>query len=68
MTSVLMVCTGNTLAAGALTYLRSFDPRCTPTTTLDDPWGNPVSAYERMYDEIEASIPGLLAQLARLTG
>ena len=67
MTSVLMVCTGNTLAVGALSYLRSFDPRCAPTT-LDDPWGNPVSAYERMYDEIEASIPGLLAHLARLAG
>ena len=54
--------------AGALRYLRSFDPVCTPTTALDDPWGNPVSAYERMYDEIEAAIPGLVAHLARLTG
>ncbi len=58
----------NPLGVGTLRYLRRFDPLCTPTTGLDDPFGNPVSAYERMYDEIEASIPGLVAHLARLTG
>lgn len=25
--------------------------------------GNPVSAYERMYDEIEAAVPGLVEHL-----
>ena len=59
---------GNKLAIGALRYLRSFDPLCMPTTRLDDPWANPVSAYERMYDEIEASIPDLVKHLALLTG
>ncbi len=29
----------NPLAVGALRYLRSFDPLCTRTTGLDDPWG-----------------------------
>lgn len=60
--------TNNAVEIAAIRYLRSFDPLCTPTTGLDDPFDNPVSAYERMYDEIEASIPGLVAHLARLIG
>lgn len=48
-------------------YLRSFDPTCSTMTELDDPWGRPVSAYERMYDDIEAAVPGLVVHLARLT-
>ncbi len=59
---------GNRLGVGTLRYLRSFDPLCTPTTGLDDPWGGPVAAYERMYDEIESAIPGLVKHLALLTG
>ena len=46
-------------------YLRSFDPTCSSTTDLGDPWGLPVSAYEKMYDEIEAAIPGLVTFLMR---
>ncbi len=45
-------------------YLRSFDPLCEMSAELADPWGNPVSAYERMFDEIEAAIPGLITALA----
>ena len=51
------------LSEGTIRYLRSFDPQCSSTTPLDDPWGNPVSAYERMYDVIEAAIPGLVTFL-----
>lgn len=44
-------------------YLRSFDPACGPTTELADPYGQPTSAYERMYDDIEAAMPGLVDHL-----
>ncbi len=58
----------STSRAGTIRYLRSFDLMCTPTTALDDPWGNPVSAYEQMYDEIEAAIPGLVEFSRAMTG
>lgn len=44
--------------------IRDFDPRAVGTD-LDDPWGYPPSAYERAAREIEATIPGLLAELRR---
>ena len=56
-----------TSRAVSIRYLRSFDPMGSKTTGLDDPWGRPLSAYERMFDEIEAAIPGLVEHLARPT-
>lgn len=57
--------TNRSVSTAAMGYLRSFDPHCFPTTGLDDPWGRPVSAYERMYDDIEAAIPGLVEYLVQ---
>ena len=34
-----------------------------PICDLDDPWGFPSEAYERAAREIDAVIPGLLADL-----
>jgi protein-tyrosine phosphatase len=45
----------------SVVYLRSFDPRCGATTPLDDPYGHPVTVYEKMYDQIEAAMGGLVA-------
>ncbi len=42
--------------------IRDFDPRARGED-LDDPWGHPISAYERAAAEIEAAIPGILAAL-----
>jgi protein-tyrosine phosphatase len=42
--------------------LRDFDP-ASLGRDLDDPWGYPSAEYERVAKEIEAAIPGLLAEL-----
>lgn len=42
--------------------LRDFDPTAVGRD-LDDPWGYPPAEYERVAKEIEAAIPGLLAEL-----
>ncbi len=42
--------------------LRDFDPAAIGHD-LDDPWGFPAAAYERAAREIDAAIPGLLADL-----
>lgn len=42
--------------------LRDFDPHAIGED-LDDPWGFPITAYERTVLKIEAAIPGLLAEL-----
>lgn len=42
--------------------LRDFDP-ASHGRDLDDPWGYPPAEYERVTKEIEAAIPGLLAEL-----
>jgi protein-tyrosine phosphatase len=42
--------------------LRDFDPTAVGRD-LDDPWGFPSDAYERAAREIDAAIPGLLADL-----
>lgn len=49
-------------AAPELRLIRDFDPAAAGSD-LDDPWGLPASAYERAAREIEAAIPGLLAEL-----
>ncbi|MFM8279016.1 MAG: low molecular weight protein-tyrosine-phosphatase [Candidatus Limnocylindrus sp.] len=45
-----------------VTLLRDFDPSAVGRD-LDDPWGLPSEAYERAAREIDAVIPGLLADL-----
>jgi protein-tyrosine phosphatase len=47
-------------AFAPVVYLRSFDPSCGSTTPLDDPYGHPIEVYEKMYDRIEAAMPGLV--------
>ncbi len=42
--------------------LRDFDPTAVGRD-LDDTWGHPSTAYERVATEIAAAIPGLLAEL-----
>ncbi|NBP82410.1 low molecular weight phosphotyrosine protein phosphatase [bacterium] len=42
--------------------LRDFDPAAVGRD-LDDPWGYPLGAYERVAAEITAAIPDLLAEL-----
>ncbi|MEI6155653.1 MAG: low molecular weight protein-tyrosine-phosphatase [bacterium] len=42
--------------------LRDFDPSAVGRD-LDDPWGHPPAAYERVAAEISAAIPGILAEL-----
>jgi len=51
-------------SATELRLIRDFDPHSVGSD-LDDPWGYPSSAYERAAREIEAAIPGLLAELRR---
>lgn len=42
--------------------LRDFDPTALGRD-LDDPWGQPPTAYKRAAEAITATIPGLLAEL-----
>ncbi|MFZ9698657.1 MAG: low molecular weight protein-tyrosine-phosphatase [Candidatus Limnocylindrus sp.] len=42
--------------------IRDFDPTASGRD-LDDPWSQPISAYERTAQEIERAIPGILEAL-----
>ena len=42
--------------------IRDFDPTASERD-LDDPWSQPISAYERTAQEIEKAIPGILEAL-----
>lgn len=42
--------------------IRDFDPNASGRD-LDDPWGHPISSYERASEEISAAIPGILLEL-----
>ncbi|MFZ9405397.1 MAG: low molecular weight phosphotyrosine protein phosphatase, partial [Candidatus Limnocylindrus sp.] len=42
--------------------IRDFDPTASGRD-LDDPWSQPISAYERTAQEIEKAIPGILEAL-----
>jgi protein-tyrosine phosphatase len=58
---------GRVIAAGAVgrptvRLLRDFDPRAAGED-LDDPWSDPIEAYEQAATEIASAIPGILSEL-----
>ena len=51
----------------AIRLLRDFDPSALGKD-LDDPWGEPATAYERAAAEISSAIPGILKMLTSSAG
>ena len=55
---------GNDQGDTEICLIRDFDPASTGSD-LADPWGHPISAYERTEHEISTAIPGILDDLRR---
>ena len=52
--------------ADNLRLIRDYDPKCTPGTSLPDPWYGSADGFEDTLDAIEAAMPGIVDEVRSL--